>query len=85
MGKSFVPMFFECRWCLKIFSRGSRVSARYKCPYCRKYMYLWEIKRFFTSKRSGYRSYGFSEVKYDRDMNIVGNRIEIKIKFNDRE
>jgi len=43
-----IPPIVKCPKCGLMFNRGKRIKARLKCPHCKRQIFVWDAKCFFT-------------------------------------
>ena len=60
----FLPMVIECPKCCRMFSKGQSTKMRYRCPHCSRYIYIWEVKRFFESNTDSHNGSYIIECDY---------------------
>lgn len=64
-----VPKFVGCLYCKRIFERG-KLAKVLTCPYCRRYIKIYLVERFFRRKANSFM---------DTLLEIKGKeRVEIK-------
>jgi hypothetical protein len=47
-----------------MFSKGQSTKIRYCCPHCKRYIYIWEINRFFNSNTDSHNGRFIIEADY---------------------
>lgn len=81
-----IPRIVKCPECGKLFNKGASDGRfRYKCPFCRSYIAVWDFREFFNSNKTCYGYGKLEKVDYEEVKPLLDIIRDKKLGFDEME